>query len=103
MEGATALRVAFDRLFPDGVIDRTDLRIASNNSACGATWRPISPAPATRFGSHLIDPKLKESDFVVQRVSTGRTVRVVISAATYPHDVRTQMNKIESGRFDRGS
>lgn len=40
---------------------------------------------------------------MVQRVSTGRTVRVVISAATYPHDVRTQMNKIESGRFDRGS
>ena len=23
-----------DRLFPDGVVDRTDLRIASNNSAC---------------------------------------------------------------------
>jgi len=35
VEGAAALKVAFDRLFPDGVVDRTDLRIASNNSACG--------------------------------------------------------------------
>ena len=35
VESAAALRVAFDRLFADGVIDRTDLRIASNNSACG--------------------------------------------------------------------
>ena len=100
VESATALRVAFDRLFPDGIIDRTDLRIASNNSACGGDVAAYLTGARTRFGSHFIDPKLKESDFMVQRVSTGRTVRVVINAATYPHDVRTQMSKIESGRFD---
>jgi hypothetical protein len=32
--------VAFDRLFPDGVLDRTDLRLASNNSAYGGHARP---------------------------------------------------------------
>jgi formylmethanofuran dehydrogenase subunit E len=100
VEGATALRVAFDRLFPDGIIDRTDLRIASNNSACGGDVASYLSGARTRFGSHLIDPKLKESDFVVQRVSTGKTVRVVINAATYPQDVRTQMKKIESGQFE---
>jgi formylmethanofuran dehydrogenase subunit E len=99
VEGATALRAAFDRLFPDGVIDRTDLRIASNNSACGGDVAAYLTGARTRFGSHLIDPKLKECDFVVQRVSTGKTVRVVINAATYPQDVRTQMKKIESGNF----
>jgi len=99
MEGATVLHVAFDRLFPDGVIDRTDLRIASNNSACGGDVAAYLTGARTRFGSHLIDPTLRESDFVVQRVSTGKTVRVVINAATYPKDVRTQMKKIESGRF----
>jgi formylmethanofuran dehydrogenase subunit E len=99
VEGATALRVAFDRLFPDGVIDRTDLMIASNNSACGGDVAAYLTGARARFGSHLIDPKLKESDFVVQRVSTGKTVRVVINAATYPQDVRTQMKKIESGTF----
>jgi formylmethanofuran dehydrogenase subunit E len=100
VEGATALRVAFDRLFPDGIIDRTDLRIASNNSACGGDVAAYLTGARARFGSHLIDPKLKESDFVVQRVSTGKTVRVVINAATYPQDVRTQMKKIESGQFE---
>jgi len=99
VEGATALRVAFDRLFPDGIIDRTDLRIASNNSACGGDVASYLTGTRTRFGSHLIDPKLKESDFVVQRLSTGKTVRVVINAATYPQDVRTQMRNIESGSF----
>jgi hypothetical protein len=36
----------------------------------------------------------------VQRLSTGKTVRVVINAATYPQDVRSQMRKIESGKFE---
>lgn len=100
VEGATALKVAFDRLFPDGVVDRTDLVIASNNSACGGDVAAYLTGARARFGSHLIDPKLKESDFVVKRLSTGMTMRVVINAGTYPHDVRTQMKKIESGRFE---
>ena len=99
VEGATALKVGFDRLFPDGVIDRTDLAIASNNSACGGDVAAYLSGARARFGSHLIDPALKESDFVVRRISTGKSVRVVINAATYPKDVRTQMKKIESGKF----
>ena len=100
VEGATALRVAFDHVFPDGIIDRTDLMIASNNSACGGDVASYLSGARARFGTHLIDPKLKESDFVVKRVSSGKTVRVVINAATYPHDVRTQMKRIESGQFE---
>ena len=100
MESAAALKVAFDRLFPDAVIDRTDLTIASNNSACGGDVAAYLSGARTRFGSHLIDPALKESDFVVRRISTGKSVRVVINAATYPQDVRTQMKKIESGEFE---
>jgi formylmethanofuran dehydrogenase subunit E len=97
VEGATALRLAFDHLFPGSPIDRTDLRIASNNSACGGDVAAYLTGARARFSSHLIDPGLKESDFVVQRVSTGATVRVVINAATYPKEVRARMKKIESG------
>jgi len=100
VEGVTALKVAFDRLFPDGVVDRTDLAIASNNSACGGDVAAYLTGARARFGSHLIDPALKESDFVVRRISTGKSVRVVINAATYPIDVRTQMKKIESGKYE---
>jgi formylmethanofuran dehydrogenase subunit E len=102
VEGAIALKVAFDRLFPDGVVDRTDLRIASNNSACGGDVAAYLTGARTRFGSHLIDPGLKEGDFVVQRVSSRKTVRVNINAATYPRDVREQMRKIESGNVAPG-
>ena len=100
VEAATTLKVAFESLFPDGLIDRTDLVIASNNSACGGDVAAYLTGARARFGSHLIDPALRESDFVVRRISSNKSVRVVINAATYPKDVRAEMKKIESGAFD---
>jgi formylmethanofuran dehydrogenase subunit E len=99
VESAGALKVAFDKLFSDGVVDRTDLRIASNNSACGGDVASYLTGARTRFASHVIDPKLTESEFVVQQVSTGKTVRVRVNPEAYPTEVRVQMRKIESGNF----
>jgi formylmethanofuran dehydrogenase subunit E len=98
VEGATALRAAFDLLFPDGVIDRTDLRIASKVSACGGDVGAYLTGARTRYGSYLLDKELGPSEYVVQQVSTGRTVRVSINAAMYPTKVREQMKKIQSGK-----
>jgi len=100
VESAAALRVAFDRLFVDDVIDRTDLRIASNNSACGGDVASYLTGSRTRFNSHLIDSALTESEFYVQQVSTGKTVHVKLNPAVYPKEVKTQMKKIESGTFE---
>jgi formylmethanofuran dehydrogenase subunit E len=100
VEAAVALRVAFDRLFPDGVVDRTDLRIASSNSACGGDVAAYLTGARARFGTHLIDLALGESEFVVQRVSTGATARVRIRPEAYPAEVRTQMRRIEAGNAE---
>lgn len=99
VESAGALRLALDALFPDGVIDRTDLRIISNNSACGGDVAAYLTGARSRFGSHHIDHALKESEFIVQKVSTGETVRVRVRPEAYPTEVRTQMKKIESGQY----
>jgi formylmethanofuran dehydrogenase subunit E len=100
VESAGALRAAFDRLFPAGIIDRTDLRIVSNNSACGADVASYLTGARVRFGSQTIDSKLTESEFYVQQVSTGRTVHVKLNPAVYPTEVKKQMKKIESGVFE---
>jgi formylmethanofuran dehydrogenase subunit E len=99
VESASALRVAFDRLYADGIIDRTDLRIASNNSACGADVASYLTGARARFGSHFIDPSLTESEFYVQQVSSGRTLHVKLDPGMYPKEVKAQMKKIESGQF----
>jgi formylmethanofuran dehydrogenase subunit E len=99
VESAGALRVAFDELFGTAPIDRTDLRIASNNSACGGDVAAYLTGARTRFGSHVLDPSLTESEFVVQRISNGKIVRVRVNPDAYPQEVRAQMRKIESGQF----
>jgi formylmethanofuran dehydrogenase subunit E len=100
VESAAALRVAFDRIFVDGVIDRTDLRIASNNSACGGDVASYLTGSRARFNAHLIDTSLTESEFFVQQVSTGKTVHVKLNPSVYPKEVKAQMKKIESGTFE---
>ena len=98
MESAAALRVAFDRLFAGGIVDRTDLRIVSNNSACGGDVAAYLAGARLRFGTHHIDNALTESEFFVQQVSTGRR-STRLNPAVYPTEVKTQMRKIESGTF----
>jgi formylmethanofuran dehydrogenase subunit E len=100
VESASSLRVAFDSLFPDESIDRTDLRIVSNNSACGGDVADYLTGGRARFNSHVIDNALTESEFYVQQVSTGKTVHVKLNPEVYPKEVKTQMKKIESGTFE---
>jgi hypothetical protein len=75
------------------------LRIVSNNSACGGDVAAYLTGARLRFASHHIDNTLKESEFIIQKVSTGETVRVRVKPEAYPTEVRNQMKKIESGQF----
>jgi len=100
VESAASLRVAFDILFPDKIVDRTDLRIVSNNSACGGDVAAYLTGSRARFNSHVIENSLTESEFFVQQVSTGKTIHVKLNPAVYPKEVKAQMKKIESGAYD---
>ncbi|HEY53299.1 MAG TPA: hypothetical protein G4N94_07570 [Caldilineae bacterium] len=99
MEAAMALRAAFDALFPAGVIDRTDLTIISNNSACGGDVAAYLTGARARFGSHIIDLSLSGGEFIVRRVSTGDTVHVSLRPEVHPHEVKAQMRKLLGGDY----
>lgn len=100
VESAASLRVALDLLFPDRIIDRTDLRIVSNNSACAGDVAAYLTGARARFNSHVVENSLTESEFFVHQVSTGRTVHVKLNPTVYPKEVKTQMKKVESGTFE---
>jgi formylmethanofuran dehydrogenase subunit E len=100
VESASSLRVAFDLLFPDKAIDRTDLQVVSNNSACGGDVAAYLTGSRARFGSHIIDNTLTESEFYVRQISTGKTIHVKLNPAVYPKEVKSQLKKIESGTFE---
>jgi len=99
MEATMALRAAFDLLFPDGVIDRTDLAIVSNNSACGGDVAAYLTGARARFGSHVIDLSLSGGEFIVRRASTGDTVHVSLRPEVYPHEVKAQMRTLLVGAY----
>ncbi len=99
VEATCALSLALNKLFEDGIIDRTDLRIVSNNSACGADVASYLTGARVRFASHNIDNKLKGGGFIVQRISTGQTIRVRRNPKVYPTEVKAQMRKIQSAKF----
>lgn len=96
MEAAVALRAAFDVLFPAGVIDRTDLEIVGNNSACGGDVAAYLTGARVRFGSQVIDLSLEGGEFYVRRVSTGDVVHVRLREEVYPHEVKAQMRRVLS-------
>ena len=96
MEAAAALRAAFDALFPDGVIDRTDLEIVSSNSACGGDVAAYLTGARARFNTHRIVPELEGGEFYVRRVSTGETVHTRLREEVYPREVKAQMRRVLS-------
>ncbi len=96
--------MAFDALFDGGIVDRTDLRIASQQLRGLGGGDVASHPRAHPLRLHLIDSKLSESEFVVQQVSTGETIRVRVRPRGLSHGICTAPRccKIEIRRLQTG-
>jgi len=101
VESAVMARVALNNLFQDtkGIIDRTDLKIISNNSACGGDALEYLTGARYRFNSHCIDKKLTGDSIILQRISTKKIIKVSLNKKFFPTLVRKAMKKIDSGKF----
>ncbi len=81
--GVLALSLALDALFSDGIVDRTDLRVLSRNSPCLGDVAAYLTGGRVRFDTQDVrnEPGVW---FVVQRITTGETVRVTENPDIYP-------------------
>ncbi|MEM0157807.1 MAG: formylmethanofuran dehydrogenase subunit E family protein [Thermoplasmataceae archaeon] len=84
--GTYALSVAFAVMFPDGVIDRTDLRAISRNSPCLGDAASYLTGARVRFGTQDV---LKEPGvwYILQRISTGDAVEVTEDHGFFPAEI----------------
>jgi formylmethanofuran dehydrogenase subunit E len=84
--GTYALSVAFKVLFPDEVIDRTDLRAISRNSPCLGDAASYLTGARVRFGTQDV---MSENGvwYILQRISTGETVRVTEDSGFFPAEI----------------
>ncbi len=81
------LGAALRKLFPDGVVDRTDVRVVSQNGPC---WTDVAAwATGARINQRTLVLNNSVGDgFVVQRISDGSTVRVSLKQGVVPADLR---------------
>lgn len=81
------IAAALQKLFPDGIVDRTDLRGACKNSPCMVDTLAYLTGARINFKTLKIDPSLGASH-IVQKISTGETYKVELAPGIFPKDLK---------------
>lgn len=89
------LKEVLKKLFPDGVIDRTDLRVVSKNGPCWIDAAVMMTGARINFGTLSID-KSVGNGFIVQKISTGETYQVKLKDGVFSADLVALEAKIKS-------
>ncbi len=80
------LRAVFEHLFPDGIVDRTDLRAVSKNGPCWVDAVALMTGARINFKTLRIDNSIGDG-FIIQRISTGETYQVHLNDGVFPHEL----------------
>jgi formylmethanofuran dehydrogenase subunit E len=89
------LFVALNKLFPDGVIDRTDICGACKNSPCMVDALSYLTGARINFQTLRIDASLA-SAHIIQKISTGETYRVQLSDGMFSEDLKKAESSIRA-------
>lgn len=91
------LGAALRDLFPDGVVDRTDVRAVSKNAPCWADAGAWMTGARINQGTLVLDNSVGDG-FNVQRISTGEAVRVSLRTGVYPAQLAALEQSIRTRR-----
>jgi len=80
---AAGIAHGLDTLFPEGVVDRTDVVVVVNRSACYGDVAAYLTGARHRYGSLVVDPDLGDR-WIVYRRSTGEAVAVELRPGLKP-------------------
>lgn len=92
-----ALGAGLRSLFPDGVVDRTDVKAVSKNGPCWADAAAWTTGTRLNHGTLVLDNAVGDA-FVLQRSSTGRAVNVQLRPGVFPADLAELERSIRSRR-----
>jgi formylmethanofuran dehydrogenase subunit E len=93
------IKAAAARLFPDGVIDRTDLRAISKNGPCWVDAVSWMTGARINFQTLRIDNSVGDG-FIIQKISTGETYRVSLKPGVFPAPLAAAEARIRKARAD---
>ncbi len=93
------LKAVLEKLFPDGVVDRTDLRAVSKNGPCWVDAVAILTGARINFQTLRIDNSIGDG-FIIQRISTGEAYDVHLKPGVFPEDQAALESKIRKLRSE---
>lgn len=93
------IRAALAKLFPDGVVDRTDLRVVSKNGPCWVDAGSMLTGARINFKTLRIDKTVGDG-FIVQRISTGEAYDVHLKPGVFPAEQAALEGKIRKLRSE---
>jgi formylmethanofuran dehydrogenase subunit E len=85
------------KLFDDGIIDRTDLRVVAKNSPCLVDTSALMSGARINHGTLSLDNSLGGS-FIVQRISTGEAYRVALADTGFLKALKAKEAAIKAKR-----
>lgn len=96
---SAAIAYGLHALFPDGVVDRTDVVAAVKPSPCFSDAAAYLTGARTQFGTLALDPALGDR-WILHRRSTGRTVAVSLRDGVKPKELPGLETKLRSEACD---
>ena len=84
--GSYALAASFMELFPNGTVDRTDLRVISRNSPCLGDAATYLTGGRIRFGTQDVENR-SGVWYIVQRISSSEAVSVSEDQDFFPGEI----------------
>ena len=92
-------RAVLNKLFPNGIIDRTDLVAVSKNGPCWVDTVAFVTGARINFQTLRIDNTVGDG-FILQRVSTGEAYDVRLKPGVFPKDQADLEAKVRKWRSE---
>lgn len=93
------IKAVLEKLFPDGIVDRTDLRAVSKNGPCWVDAAAMMTGARTNFGTLSIQPEIGDG-FIIQKISTGEAYSVHLKPGIFPKEQADLEGKIRKLRAE---
>ena len=93
------LKLGFEKLFPDGVVDRTDLRVITKNGPCWVDASMFLTGARINFKTLSIDNSLINA-IIIQKISTGEAYRISLKEGVFPSELEELEAEIKITRIE---
>lgn len=97
---ADGIALGLKSLFPDGIVDRTDVAAATNASPCYSDVAAYMTGARTIYGTLVIDKALGD-EWILERLSSRRAVRVRLVAGVKPATLPGLEKKLRAEGCDK--